>query len=299
MEDNLSQIKTANNTHKTIIQITIISIIGVTIIFVILRILIGLYEFPDFFELSKDGDFYILYDAQKEGLFKYYDYTNKLRPPIYLYHWYFLFFPFGIIPANISVYLWDIFRVVIYIYIILNIYKISESRKNEYLFVVISFIGFFFDAYLGNSNFLVLFFLFFSHIYLKQGRVWIAGIFFALATFKLVACILPIIYLLIRELDLKSFIKYIIPFLLLLVPFLIFPSYFLQFIENLLFLEDYKGDPVQPNFGNDILNAIAAFFLFIWQAFQQAQLMYYSFFLLIILNYIRIRKIEKETKLEN
>jgi len=275
------------------IKLISIGVIITTIVLIVFRILFLFFDFPTFMEEPKDGDFYILLDHMKGGLSHFYD-KDKSVAAIYLYFWYFLFFPFYIIPSGISLLLWDILRLVSFLYVINNIKSISKDDFTVYSFILLSYIGYFFDAYLGNSNFIILFFLFESYQYLENDEkirnIWIAGIFFAIACFKITTLIILIIFIIIRRLNLKRFIKYIIPFLILLIPYIIFPDLLIQFFNNLFILEDSHGVIVEPELGNPVLNFLARVILFGWQALQPAQLMVYSFFFLLIVKYLKERK---------
>ncbi|TFF87513.1 MAG: DUF2029 domain-containing protein [Promethearchaeota archaeon] len=278
------------------IKLCSVGIIITAIIFMIFRILFPFFDFPPFMEEFLDGDFYILLDHMKGGLSHFYD-PDKARAAIYLYYWYFMFFPFYIIPSGISVYLWDILRLILFLYIINNLKNITRNDFALYGFILLSYIGFFFDAYLGNSNFLILFFLFMSFKYLEKGNVWLAGLFMALACFKITSIIFLIILLIIRKIKIKEIPKYLAPLLLLLIPYIVFPPLLIQFIDNLFILEDAEGNIISPpDFGNPILNFLARIYLFIWQALQPAQIMVYSFFLLLIFQYFIDKKSLKKDK---
>ncbi|TXT64612.1 MAG: conserved membrane protein of unknown function [Promethearchaeota archaeon] len=262
----------------------------------IFRILFVLFDFPYFMEGPFDADFYILRDHMEGGLYHFYD-ENKARAAIYLYYWYFLFFPFYIIPPQISIYLWDIFRLITYLYVINKVQKISKDDFVVYSFILLSYIGFFFDAYLGNSNFLILFFLFQSYLYLDTNKIWLSGIFFALSCFKITSFLFLLLWVILRKLKLRDIPRYITPFLLFLIPYIIFPNLFFQYINNLFILEGLKGELVKlPDLGNPILNFLAEIYLFIWQAVQPAQIMVYAFFLFFIMKYIMERKKIKQSQ---
>lgn len=276
------------------IKLISIGIILTEIIFITFRIAFPFFNFPEFMEGPLDADFYILLDHMRGGLTHFYD-ENKARAAIYLYYWYFLFFPFYVIPSDISIYLWDLFRLTTYLYIINNIQKISKDDFVVYSFIFLSYIGFFFDAYLGNSNFLVLFFLFMSYKYLDEDKLWLAGLFLALACFKVTSILFLVLMLLVKKIKLVDIPKYLAPLLILLIPYIIFPSLLIQFIENLFILEDFEGNVINPpDLGNPILNFLARIYLFIWQALQPAQIMVYSFFLFFIFKYIKEKKNSKK-----
>jgi hypothetical protein len=104
-----------------------------------------------------------------------------------------------------------------------------------------------------------------------------------------------IILLLTKRLKLCEFSKSILPFLVLLIPYLIFPNFTLQFIENLFVLEDLQGKVINelPDLGNPILNFLLHGYLLVAQAIQPSQLLFYSFVLIIISSYIKEKKISK------
>jgi len=262
------------------INLVIIIILLITISVIILRNSYILLDFPTFLEYYTSEDFYILSEAQQEGLLNYYNAANKSRMPLYLYYWYFLFFPFGIIPPYISIYFWEILRAGLSIFIVKNVYIISRDRINFFVFLVPFMFGYIFDTILGNSNFLILFFLYLSYKYLEnsdhQNRFWIAGFFFGLACFKIyVIGIIPIL-ILTKKLNFRPLPKFVTPFLLLLTPYILFPNYLFDFISGAFAV-------ASPDVISKIFSSYLAFF-------QPGPFMIFSFGFLIVLEYVSKKK---------
>ncbi|MFO7795385.1 MAG: hypothetical protein ACQERB_17480 [Promethearchaeati archaeon] len=262
------------------INLVIIIILLITISVIIFRNLYIIFDFPTFLEYYTSEDFYILSEAQQEGLFNYYNTASKSRMPLYLYYWYFIFFPFGIIPPYISIYFWEILRTGLSIFIVKNIYTISRDRNNFFVFLIPFIFGYIFDTILGNSNFLILFFLYLSYKYLDnsnfKNRIWIAGFFFGLACFKIYVIGMIPILLLTKKLDLKQLPKFISPFLLFLIPYILFPNYLFEFIGGAFGV-------ASPDIVSKVFSCYLTFF-------QPAPFLIFSFGFLIILEYISKKK---------
>ena len=176
---------TVNNEEKSSIPLYFICLFTIiTLILIILRLFF--LDVSDWIQETKDIDFKILIEGMENGLIDFYDpVAISDWPPYYLYFWYFIFFPVYIIPNNtiIGVYIWDILRLILTIIIIRESPKIFKSKKDLLIFYILCVFGFSIDAYYNNVNFLILFLLFYSYVFLERGRKWLAGIVFTVATF--------------------------------------------------------------------------------------------------------------------
>ena len=246
----------------------------ITIILIILRIF-----FLDMFEWvneTKDIDFKILIEGMNNGLVNFYEHPEELKwPPYYLYFWYFIFYPVYVIPYNtiIGVYVWDILRLVLTILVIRESPKVFKNQKDLLIFYLMSLIGFSIDAYYNNVNFLISFFLFYSYVFLKKDKKWIAGILFTLATFKITAFLFLPVILIARKINWRDLIYYLVPLFLICIPYLIFPNYFFQMFDNWF----YSDEEIH---GVLIIDSI------MWKALQPSHLMFIGLLLIIFLENI-------------
>ena len=243
----------------------------ITIAFIILRILLNLFLISDWIQKTKDIDFYILIEGMDNGLVNFYNTTGITHwPPYYLYFWYFIFYPIYILNYNtiIAVYIWDVLRLFLTIIVIKESPKVFKDKKDLLIFYILSLVGFFIDAYYNNVNFLILFLLFYSYIYFERDKKWIAGILFTLASFKITALLYLPVLLIARKIKWKDLLYYLVPFFIICIPYLIFPNYFLQMLNNWL----YSDDEIQ---GLLILDSI------MWKALQPSHLMFIGLLLLI------------------
>ena len=78
------------------------------------------------------------------------------------------------------------------------------------------------DGWYNNCNFLIIFFLFMSYIYLDKNKMWISGIFFALSTIKINSVLFLPVLLLVRKIKFKDLVYYLVPFFLLCLHILYF-----------------------------------------------------------------------------
>ena len=119
--------------HYTIHTNMVYLLIFITVFLFIARIVVNFIELPLFLDESKDVDFRILLLGLKNGLVNFYDPVNVPEgvpdwPPYYLYFWYFIFYPMGLIPFEISVVIWDLLRLVISSYLVLIGFNIIKNR---------------------------------------------------------------------------------------------------------------------------------------------------------------------------
>jgi len=84
---------TVKEIHYTIHRNMVLLLIATTILLILSRILIMYFDFSFLIEFSRDNDFRNLVKWNQNGLVNY--------PPYYLYFWYFIFFPFGVLDSFI------------------------------------------------------------------------------------------------------------------------------------------------------------------------------------------------------
>ena len=252
--------------------IFIISLIIITIILTIMRIFFYFYESNPFFDFRRDYDFIILREGMKNGLINFYAPIESSEwPPYYLYFWYFMFYPMYLIPIEIGLYVWDILRLISVVYVFLKAKELFENRTDLIIFYILSCIGYAYDAYFNNVNFLILFFLFNSYLALKKDKKWIAGILFTLATFKINAFMFLPVLLIAKKIKFKDLIYYLVPFFIVFIPYIIFPDYFMQMVTNW-------------GHSDESVEGILRFESIFWKALQPSHLMFIGLLLIIFLN---------------
>lgn len=286
----LKKLKLLKQNQERYYLIYILSISIITIFLIILRILFyifheelsGLFIF-DLLIKNRDLNFKSNYNLMYNGLIHYYE-DNPLtsEKAIYLYFWYFIFYPFYNIPFYISLFIWDILRFISSIYIAINIKRISQNRRELLYFFLFSGVGYFSDMYLNNTNWLIQLLLFGSYIQLKKDNKISSGILFSIATFKIILIIFPLILFIIKKVKLRDLLYYYLPFVIINIPYMIFPEYFLQMISNWF-------QSVSASF------SILSIFLTIWRLIQPAHLMYISIIILIIIE--NIKNTDKKNKI--
>ncbi|MHA2180692.1 MAG: glycosyltransferase family 87 protein [Promethearchaeota archaeon] len=267
----------SNERENTIQKYVIYLLAIITIFFIILRILLYFFDILPWIKETKDIDFKILLEGMDNGLVNFYDdVAISDWPPYYLYFWYFLFFPIKIISPDglIGVYVWDVLRLVLTILVIRESPKVFKNKKDLLIFYVLGIVGYSIDAYYNNVNFLIAFLLFYSFVYLERDQKWIAGILFTLATFKITAIVFLPILLIARKIKFKDLIYFLIPFAILIVPYIVFPEYFFQMTTN-WFTSDAGIH------GLLIIDSI------IWKALQPSHLMFIGLLLIIFMENIR------------
>lgn len=226
---------------------------------------------------GRDVDFVILRHWMENGLYGLY-----VPPPgylfghFYLYHWYFIFYPFYILPLDISVYIWDVLRLISVVYVSFNISKITKDKKELILVLVFCAIGYTVDMFFNNTNWLILLLLFESYRQLHEDRKILSGILFTIATFKIIVIFFPFILLITKKIKLKDLVYYLAPFFILFIPYLVNPPYFWQMYANWT-VSDLEGS-----------NLILRFLYTILKIFEPAQLMFVSFGVFLI--YVNIEK---------
>ncbi|MFX0047081.1 MAG: glycosyltransferase family 87 protein [Candidatus Hermodarchaeota archaeon] len=279
----------SEDTHYTVHTNMVYLLIFTTIVLIITRIVVNLIDLPLFLDGSRDVDFQILLLGLKNGLVNFYDPVIVPEgvpdwPPYYLYFWYFIFYPMGLIPFEIGVYIWDVFRLVISSYIVLKGFKIIKSRTNLLWFYFTILVGFIIDGWYNNCNFLIIFFLLISYTSLEKDKMWLSGIFFALSTIKINSILFIPVLLLIRKIKLKDLVYYIIPFIALCLPYIIFPDYLFQMLNN--WSNSTPGiqglTPLDP---------------IIWKALQPSHLMFLGFMFIIVFE--RLEHYEKGHQIRN
>ena len=279
----------SDETHYTIHRNMVILLVTLTIFLFIMRILVNIFDFPLLLDGSRDVDFKILLEGLKNGLVHFYDPVPVPEgvpdwPPYYLYFWYFLFYPMGLIPLEVGVYIWDILRLIASSYIVLKSFKIIKNRTNLKWFYFTMGVGFFIDGWYNNCNFLIIFFLLLSYTSLEKDKMWLSGIFFALSMIKINSILFIPVLLIAKKIKIKDLIYYVLPFILLCLPYIIFPDYFLQMLNN--WTNTTPG--IQ---GLTFLDPI------IWKAVQPSHLMFLGFFLIIIFE--SLEKYKKSDQIRN
>ena len=279
----------SDETHYNIQRKMIILLALITIFLFVTRILVNIFEFPLVLDGSRDVDFKILLLGLKNGLANFYDQVAVPEgvpdwPPYYLYSWYFIFYPMGLIPLEVGVYIWDILRLIASSYIVLKSFKIIKNRTNLKWFYFTMGVGFFIDGWYNNCNFLIIFFLLLSYTSLEKDKMWLSGIFFALSMIKINSILFIPVLIIAKKIKIKDLIYYILPFILLCLPYIIFPDYFLQMLNN--WTNTTPG--IQ---GLTFLDPI------IWKAVQPSHLMFLGFFLVIIFE--SLEKYKKSDQIRN
>ncbi|MFX1487671.1 MAG: glycosyltransferase 87 family protein [Promethearchaeota archaeon] len=277
--------------QESYLLIYIVFIIMITAVLISLRIIfIYIQEEPTksfFINLlvhNRDLNFKTNYELMQNGITHYYD-ENALidERAIYLYFWYFIFYPFYLMPLDISLYIWDLFRIISTIYIAIKISKITNSKRDLLFYFLLSSIGYVADMYLNNTNWIIQFFIYESYIQLDKNKKFLSGIFFALSMFKITLAIFPLLLLIIKRIKIKDFLYYVIPFTLICIPYLIFPNYLLKMISNWFHSIDYVS-------GFSLVN----FFFVLWRLIQPAHLMFICIILVIILLNIKKESLKQK-----
>jgi hypothetical protein len=268
-------------------SIFILTILGISLFSIILRIMMTFLDFPFILELSKDIDFEVLYRGNLQGLVNFYNNVTiegwyQPFPPYYLYFFYFLFFPISSIPMEVGFYIWDIIRLLFVSYVFWKIPNMFKNKIDLFIFYLMSTLSFFFDSYFNNVNFLIFFLLFISYICYEKDKKWISGILFALATFKINSILFLPILLIIKKIKVKDLLYYITPFLGLFLPYVIFPDYLGQMLNNWA----YSSFEI-PNINSIFLQILVKGFSFIWRAVQVSQFMFIGLLVLILMENIK------------
>jgi len=256
--------------HKYFIGFFII----ISILFIVLRILILNFTLPYLIEISRDVDFNILIRGLNNGIINFYKPIEMPPgipewPPYYLYFWYYIFYPMGLLPFEVGVYIWDLLRLITVSFVVYKSFKYFKNRNDLFIFYILLSVGFCIDAWFNNVNFLILIFLYYSYIALENGDKWLSGIFFTISTFKINSILFLPLLLLVRKIKIKDLYYYILPFILICIPYMIFPNYFLQMISNWLSSQETLQ-------GFSILDSI------LWKALQPSHLMFLSLFYIIL-----------------
>lgn len=268
----------------------IIIIILITITLIVLRIIFYFFQegstgffLIDLLIRNRDLNFKTNYELMHNGILHYYEENPLINEvAVYLYFWYFIFYPFYIIPSEISLYIWDLLRFISTIYIAIKINKIIENRRDLLFFFLFSGIGYFSDMYLNNTNWLIQFFLYESYVQLEKNKKVFSGIFFTLALFKIILIVVPFILIIVKKIKVKDLFYYFLPLTLICIPYIIFPEYLLSMISNWLSSADTtSGLP------------ILSFFLIIWRLIQPAHLMFISLIVIIMLVNIKDKEARK------
>lgn len=245
------------------------------------------FFFMDLLMKNRDLNFKTNYDLMHNGVFQYYEENPLLdQKAIYLYFWYFIFYPVYILPYEISLYLWDLLRLSSAIYIALKIEKITSDNRELYFFFLFSSIGYFADMYLNNTNWLIQLLLLESFYQFQRERKILSGIIFSFAAFKVTLILFPLILIIIKKLKLKQLVYFITPLIFLCIPYFIFPEYFISMVSNWFEVSNTSTNLFLINI-----------FLKLWRLIQPAHLLYVSFITLIIIVNISNEKIKDKIAL--
>ncbi len=226
--------------RKSYFIIYLIIIILITLILIALRIIFYVFQegstgsfFIDLLIRNRDLNFKTNYDLMNNGFLLYYE-ENPLtdEKAIYLYFWYFIFYPFYSLPLEVSVYIWDLLRFISTIYIAIKLKNVIETKRDLLYFLLFSGIGYFADMYLNNTNWLIQLLVYGSYIQLEKDKKVFSGILFTLASFKITLILIPFIFILIKKIKWKDLIYYLLPLILICLPYIIFPGYFLSMVSN-------------------------------------------------------------------
>lgn len=267
----------------------IIFVIITTLVLVCSRIVFYYFQdelsgffFMDLLMRNRDLNFKTNYDLMHNGVFNYYEENPFLdEKAIYLYFWYFIFYPFNILPYEISLYLWDFLRLTSAIYISLKIVKITSNKRELYFFFLFSAIGYFTDMYLNNTNWLIQLLLIESFYQFQRKKKILSGILFSFAVFKVTLIVFPLILLIIKKIKMKDLVYFITPLIIICIPYFIFPEYLISMVSNWFEVSSTSTDISLINI-----------FLKLWRLIQPAHLLYVSFITLIILLNISNEKIK-------
>jgi hypothetical protein len=276
----LDRINLSKEKEKPYLLIYILIIIIITTTLTTLRIIFYFFQdeatglfFIDLLIKNRDLNFKTNYNLMDNGLFQYYEENPLLdKQALYLYFWYFIFYPFHIMPLEVSIYLWDLLRLVTTIFIAIKIKRMINSNRDLIFFFLFSGIGYLADMYLNNTNWLIQLFLYESYIQLEKKNKILSGIIFTFCTFKIPLVIFPIILILTKKIKGKDLLYFFFPFFLICMPYIIFPAYFSMMISNWL-------QSVETTSGFSIVSL----FLTSWRLIQPAQLMFVSVIIVIIL----------------
>jgi len=276
-------------------NVIIYTVICITLILIILRILFYFINIELLSENSlifimmknRDLNFKSLYNLMDNGIIFYYqEHPFTQDKAIYLYFWFFIFYPFYLMPMEVSMYIWDLLRLISTIFIIVKIRRITENERDILYFYFFLSIGYFADMYLNNTNWLIQIFLFESYSQLKKEDKRLSYILFALASFKITIIAFPIILLIIKKIKIKEMINFYIPIALISIPYIVFPNYLLQIISNWS----------ESGYSSSSFILFDVFFK-IWPLIQMPHLMFISIIALIVLVNIKNEKLKKRLEL--
>lgn len=271
--------------NRNIYLVYISSIILISVIYILFRIYFYFYQNSLIYDL-RDSDYLMLYEFQLDGLSNYYKYPcfSGLYN-LYLYYFYFISYPFFLIPPNIGVYIWDICRIIVTIYIARKILEMNDNPADLLVFFILSFLGYQADFYMNNSNWFIYLFLYLSYFYLNKENKIASGIFFALAMYKINAIFYLFVMLLVKKIKFKDLVYYIFPFALLCIPFFINPDYFFQWLSNTLGIKESGAI--------SIWNILMRLMFLV----ESAQYLFFSFLMLLYLTHTKHQEWKRWTRM--
>jgi hypothetical protein len=112
-----------------------------------------------------------------------------------------------------------------------------------------------------------------SYNSLENDKMWLSGIFFALSTIKINSVLFIPVLLLVKKIKIKDLIYYVVPFTVFCLPYIIFPDYLFQMLNN--WTNSTPG--IQ---GLTPLDSI------IWKAVQPSHLMFLGFMFIMIFEWL-------------
>ncbi len=282
-----SSLKENDTQFKRKFNLFLALIIGITTFWTVVEIIINLLvakilllELLHIYEFN-NCDYIIVYDFMKKDLSQFYNQKSIYNTvPIYLYYWYFIFYPMTFIPLEIGIYLWDIFRFVITIYVGKNIHKITKDIRDIKYFYIFCAIGYAGDMLVNNNNWIVLLLLFLSYTQLEKDRKIISGFLFTLSLYKVLSIVYLFALIITKKINRKNIHYFLGPLLIACIPYIIFPSYFLQMYYNWLYIDD-NIVLAQLKERRSIYIQI---YLNLWQLVQHAHLMFESIVIIIFIS---------------
>jgi hypothetical protein len=111
-------------------------------------------------------------------------------------------------------------------------------------------------------------------VFLEKDKKWISGILFTLSSFKITVILFLPVLLIVKKIKWKDLLYYLVPFIIICIPYIIFPNYFLQMFTN-WFHSDSE------------IQGILIFDSIMWKALQPSHLMFIGSLLIIFMENIK------------
>jgi len=112
-----------------------------------------------------------------------------------------------------------------------------------------------------------------SYDSLEKEKMWLSGIFFALSTIKINAVMIIPVLLVLKKIKFKDLLYYIIPFAAICLPYIIFPDYLFQMLNN--WSNSTPG-----------IQGLTPIDSILWKAVQPSHLMFLGFMFIIAFEYL-------------